>query len=79
MVIVSHRLATVLDADITLVLRHGRIAEQGRHADLLAARLADGHPGWYATQWRVQQLQDSLALTDTAADLSPGEMVQVGP
>ena len=78
-VIVSHRLATVLDADITLVLRHGRIAEQGRHADLLAARLADGHPGWYATQWRVQQLQDSLALTDTAADLSPGEMVQVGP
>lgn len=71
-VLVSHRLATVLDADLTLVLRHGRIAEQGRHVDLLAATLADGHPGWYATQWRVQQLQDSLALTDAATDLATG-------
>jgi hypothetical protein len=32
----------------------------------LATTQADGHPGWYATQWRVQQLEASLAITDAA-------------
>src|SRR5574337_97577 len=53
-VIVSHRLSTVQDADQILVLRHGRVAERGDHAALLAAA------GWYATQWRVQQLEASI-------------------
>ncbi len=55
MVIASHRLSTLQDADEILVLRHGRIAERGNHRSLLAAG------GWYATQWRVQQLEASLA------------------
>ena len=59
-VIVSHRLATVMDADQILVLRHGRVAERGTHAALLTAALTDGHAGWYATQWQVQQLEASL-------------------
>lgn len=33
--IISHRLSTVLSADKIIVLEHGRIAEQGGHADLL--------------------------------------------
>lgn len=53
-VIVSHRLSAVADADDILVLREGHLAEQGSHADL-----AEGH-GWYARQWRYQQLQASL-------------------
>jgi ATP-binding cassette subfamily B protein/ATP-binding cassette subfamily C protein/ATP-binding cassette subfamily B multidrug efflux pump len=53
-VIVSHRLSAVADADHTIVLRDGRIVEQGPPADLAA-----GH-GWYARQWRYQQLQASL-------------------
>ena len=64
MIIVSHRLATVMDADQILVLRHGRITERGSHASLLALTQADGHPGWYATQWRVQQLEASLVGID---------------
>jgi len=28
---------------------------------LLALRQPDGHAGWYATQWRVQQIESSLA------------------
>ena len=63
-IIVSHRLATVMDADQILVLRHGTVTERGRHPDLLARVQPDGHAGWYATQWRVQQLEASLMDAD---------------
>jgi ATP-binding cassette subfamily B protein/ATP-binding cassette subfamily C protein/ATP-binding cassette subfamily B multidrug efflux pump len=53
-VIVSHRLSAVMEAEQILVLKDGRIAEQGDHEGLLALG------GWYATQWRYQQLQASL-------------------
>jgi ATP-binding cassette subfamily B protein/ATP-binding cassette subfamily C protein/ATP-binding cassette subfamily B multidrug efflux pump len=53
-IIVSHRLSAVADADHTLVLREGHVVEQGDHASLLA------HDGWYARQWRYQQLEASL-------------------
>ncbi|MEZ0306766.1 MAG: ABC transporter transmembrane domain-containing protein [Ramlibacter sp.] len=53
-VIVSHRLSAVADADYTLVLRDGHVAEEGDHASLVAGN------GWYARQWRYQQLQASL-------------------
>ena len=35
-ILVSHRLATVMDADQILVLRHGKVTERGTHAELLA-------------------------------------------
>jgi len=53
-IIVSHRLSAVADADHTLVLRDGHVAQEGSHAELLA------HGGWYERQWRYQQLQASL-------------------
>ncbi len=52
--VIAHRLSTVRDADLILVMDHGRIAEQGTHHSLLAAnshyaRLYAaqfaGHPG----------------------------------
>lgn len=48
--VVAHRLATIRDADRILVLHHGELAEEGRHADLVArgglyARLARLHLG----------------------------------
>ncbi len=44
--IIAHRLATILDADITLVLEQGKVIARGRHAQLLQscplyARLAE--------------------------------------
>jgi ATP-binding cassette, subfamily B, multidrug efflux pump len=53
-IIVSHRLSTVADADATIVLREGHAIEHGDHESLLA------HDGWYARQWRYQQLEASL-------------------
>ena len=52
--IVSHRLSAVADADHIVVLRDGKIIEQGSHAELVEQN------GWYASQWRYQQLEESL-------------------
>lgn len=53
-IIASHRLSAVADADHIIVLQQGRIAEAGSHEVLLQLN------GWYASQWRYQQLEASL-------------------
>lgn len=36
--VIAHRLSTVINADLIVVLEEGRVVEQGSHADLLAKR-----------------------------------------
>ena len=48
-ILISHRLANVVDADRIYVLDQGRVAEQGTHAQLLQRQ------GTYAALWNAQQ------------------------
>jgi ABC-type multidrug transport system fused ATPase/permease subunit len=45
---VAHRLSTIRDADLILVMNHGEIVQAGSHHDLI------GVPGQYREMWEVQ-------------------------
>jgi ATP-binding cassette subfamily B protein len=46
--VIAHRLSSIMHADQILVIKDGRIAEQGRHDELVARN------GYYAEVWRHQ-------------------------
>ena len=56
--IASHRISAIRDASRTIVLDEGRIVEEGRHGELLAAR------GRYWTLLNRQQLEESIEHDD---------------
>jgi len=55
--IVSHRVSSVKDADHIIVLDEGKIVERGTHETLLA------HDGYYADLYRRQTLEEELEET----------------
>jgi len=56
-IIVSHRISTVRDADLILVLDNGRIAERGTHGELILGG------GLYAELHKKQLLEEELAAS----------------
>jgi ATP-binding cassette, subfamily B, multidrug efflux pump len=53
-VIASHRISAIRDADWIIVLEDGRVVQEGRHPELLAAG------GRYSALLRRQQLEDAI-------------------
>ena len=56
-ILVAHRISTIHDADLILVLKDGEIVEQGTHKELVAKR------GIYTNMYRQQRLQEELEKT----------------
>ena len=59
---IAHRLSTVVDADQILVLDEGRVAERGRHAELLE------QGALYAAMWQRQQQSSELEHAPVASE-----------
>jgi ATP-binding cassette subfamily B protein len=70
--VIAHRLSTIVDADEIIVLADGRIAERGRHGELLQ------QDGIYAAMWWRQQeaAERKLRGVDQGLDIdaSPPKM-----
>ena len=60
MVIITHRLSAITNADQIIVLEDGQISQSGRHEDLIQT------PGWYQEQYFHQQIKGggNLATND---------------
>ncbi len=61
-IVIAHRLSTVRNSDIILVVSDGKIVEQGRHDELLAAR------GEYFRLWTRQYEDEAVSAVWTGAD-----------
>lgn len=78
--VIAHRLATVRDADLILVMHRGRIAERGTHDELI------GLNGLYARLWRAQVRARRRDVTRVVAQrarrgsgLETNEQQPIGP
>ncbi len=55
--VIAHRLSTVMDADLILVMEAGTVREQGSHRELLT------QGGLYAHLWALQEREDEATPT----------------
>jgi ATP-binding cassette subfamily B (MDR/TAP) protein 7 len=59
-IFIAHRLRTIVEADLIIVLKDGGVLEQGTHEELMLAR------GLYYLMWQEQQTADTLSESSPA-------------
>jgi len=88
---IAHRLTTIKDADKIIVLDHGRVVEQGSHADLMKKVIlhdtdSEGkkvvRSGFYRNQWETQFNErvnefEGCAVKSSEARIEPLPRLQV--
>ena len=68
--VIAHRLSTILAADVILVMDHGRLVEQGTHAELLAQ--GGLYATLYETQFRHGRMDPPALTEDVTGPPEPG-------
>jgi len=64
---VAHRLSTVKDCDRIIVMRDGKVAEEGSHMELLRKN------GIYTSMWALQQAEDKFHELELAEEEAEAE------
>ncbi|EEZ28388.1 conserved hypothetical protein [Clostridium botulinum Bf] len=52
-IVIAHKLKTIVSADNIIVLDDGRVVEQGKHEELIKLK------GLYAPLWKLQQVSEA--------------------
>ena len=64
-IVIAHRISTIQNADLIIVMDGGRLVEKGTHAELLQ------HEGFYSELYRMQQLEEEARRTGEGGEERP--------
>ncbi|KAI8364572.1 hypothetical protein BD560DRAFT_402776 [Blakeslea trispora] len=77
--VVAHRLSTIVNADLILVIKDGKVVESGSHEELIKLGIQSEKGGVYYEMWQKQLHDESDTLNDSQSGSSSnkGETIPV--
>ncbi|KAI9314851.1 hypothetical protein BX666DRAFT_1964047 [Dichotomocladium elegans] len=79
--VIAHRLSTIVNADLILVIKDGRVVEQGTHEELIrqGTPMNGGPEGVYYEMWQKQLHDDSDGEQTTVGATTPLKIDTTAP